>query len=259
MINPVYDEIGKGYSKYRRADSRLVDTIVQLLNLPEGSTIADIGAGTGNYSRALSDRGFSIMSVEPSTAMYNQAVPDKGVKWIIGFAEEIPIKDNSVDGVIAIFSFHHFDNTNRAIEEMARICRGPILIYTFDPWQTERPWVAEYFPSIWDNSFEIFPPLEEVCDSIKSITNGKVTTHTFELPHDFGDHCLMAGWKRPHIYLDYEVRACMSGFALADPDDVADGVSRLRDDLECGRWEKKYGWLGSLDNFDAGYRFILST
>jgi hypothetical protein len=50
----------------------------------------------------------------------------------------------------------------------------------------------------------------------------------------------------------------MSGFALADPKVVEEGVLRLRDDLESGMWEKKYRHLHSLESLDTGYRFILS-
>ncbi len=52
MIEPIYNEIGEHYSKYRRADPRLVEAIVDLLDIPKGSIVAEVGAGTGNYSRA---------------------------------------------------------------------------------------------------------------------------------------------------------------------------------------------------------------
>ncbi|MBN1572263.1 MAG: class I SAM-dependent methyltransferase [Deltaproteobacteria bacterium] len=258
MINPVYDEIGKVYSKYRRADPRFVDAVVRLLDLPAGSIVADIGAGTGNYSRALGDCGLSVAAVEPSPVMCDQAAPHKNVRWIMGAAENIPINNNAVDGVIAIFSLHHFNDPGRGIEEMARVCRGPILLYTFDPREIERPWIGDYFPSIWDGSYNLFPSIEDTCNSIRGITNGEVTAHRFDLPQDFSDFCLMAGWRRPHIYLDSEVRACMSGFALADQEEVEDGILTLRGDLESGRWEEKYGRLNSIDSYDCGYRFILS-
>ncbi len=260
MTNPVYNEIGKGYSKYRRADLRFVDAVVRLLDLPAGSTVADIGAGTGNYSRALGGRGLSVAAVEPSPVMCDQAVPDKNVRWVMGRAENIPLGDDAVDGIIAIFSLHHFDDSRRAVEETARVCRGPILIYTFDPREIERPWIADYFPSVWDSSYDIFPPIGEMCDTIRGITGGEVTAHGFDLSHDFSDFCLMAGWRRPNVYLDPEVRACMSGFALADQKEVEYGVLRLEDDLKSGRWEEKYGRgrLNSIDNYDCGYRFILS-
>jgi 16S rRNA A1518/A1519 N6-dimethyltransferase RsmA/KsgA/DIM1 with predicted DNA glycosylase/AP lyase activity len=66
---PVYDSIGQSYSKFRVPDPRIVDSVVNLLRLEPGSLVADIGAGTGNYSRAIADRGFFLYAVEPSSVM----------------------------------------------------------------------------------------------------------------------------------------------------------------------------------------------
>lgn len=57
---PVYDSIGKQYSKTRVPDIRIVNKLIDLLNLPKGSLIADIGAGTGGYSLALAHQGFFV-------------------------------------------------------------------------------------------------------------------------------------------------------------------------------------------------------
>jgi ubiquinone/menaquinone biosynthesis C-methylase UbiE len=56
---PLYDQLGQGYSRTRRADARIVERIIDLLSLPVGSHIADVGAGTGNYSNALAAHGGS--------------------------------------------------------------------------------------------------------------------------------------------------------------------------------------------------------
>jgi ubiquinone/menaquinone biosynthesis C-methylase UbiE len=52
----LYDSIGKNYNSTRQSDKRIVNKLISLLNLPIGSTIADIGAGTGNYSNAIAKR-----------------------------------------------------------------------------------------------------------------------------------------------------------------------------------------------------------
>jgi protein-L-isoaspartate O-methyltransferase len=49
----LYDKIGRNYPTHRQADPRLTASILELLSLPEASEIADVGAGTGNYSLAL--------------------------------------------------------------------------------------------------------------------------------------------------------------------------------------------------------------
>jgi hypothetical protein len=46
---------------------------------------------------------------------------------------------------------------------------------------------------------------------------------------------LYAGKHRPALYLDPAVRAGISTFAVADAGEVADGVERLRRDIETGQ------------------------
>lgn len=259
MDNAIYNKIGQNYSQYRQADPRVVDAIVGLLGLSKGSVIAEIGAGTGNYSRAFTEKGYLVKAVEPSEVMRSQAGGSQAVEWISGVAEELPIKGGSVDATIVIFSFHHFCKPTKALSEMVRITKeGPILLFTFDPRQIEPPWLAEYFPSVWEEAFTLFLPLDELTRLVESITARKVTTQIFELPHDLRDYVAAAGWRRPEIYLDPVVRSCMSAFALADQKIINGGVAKLKADLLSGAWDEKYGRLRSLESLDVGYRFVCS-
>ncbi|MFM7363338.1 MAG: hypothetical protein ACKO11_02295 [Cuspidothrix sp.] len=54
---PIYDSIGKQYSTTRIPDIRIAKKLIDLLNLPNSSIIADIGAGTGGYSQLIAVRG----------------------------------------------------------------------------------------------------------------------------------------------------------------------------------------------------------
>ena len=60
---------------------RIVDTLINLLALSPPATLADIGAGTGNYSRAVADLGFRVLAIEPSATMHRQALPHASVNW----------------------------------------------------------------------------------------------------------------------------------------------------------------------------------
>ena len=46
-MNPVYDQIGEGYTKHRCADRRIVAQLADVLCIAPPAAIADIGAGTG--------------------------------------------------------------------------------------------------------------------------------------------------------------------------------------------------------------------
>ena len=256
-MNPVYDQIGEGYTKHRCADRRIVKKLADLLGLSPPATIADIGAGTGNYSRAMADIGFAVEAVEPSDAMRRQATPHGSVHWVNGTAEQIPLVDSSVDAVMCMLASHHFSSTQSAIAEMARICRsGPIVWLTCDPREAPSPWFADYFPSIWEDAFDVFPPLGDIRNLFSEYANRHVEVIPWLVPADLDDCFMAAGWRRPEMYLDPDVRACMSGFALADAKVVHDGLSCLRDDLNTGRWQSVYRNILNQDTVDWGYRFL---
>jgi hypothetical protein len=46
-------------------------------------------------------------------------------------------------------------------------------------------------------------------------------------------------------------------FWKLDPDEVNDGIARLRADLESGRWHERNGDLLDLDEVDYGYRLLV--
>ena len=250
-----YDRIGEGYSKYWRADPRLVDAIVDLLDLDAGDEIAEIGAGSGNYSRALANRGFRVHAIEPSQVMRGQAEQHPRVKWIDGVAEDIPLPTRSVAGVVAILSLHHFSSAGQAAGEMMRVSSGPILIFTYDPRLAEDFWLSDYIPEIFEDGYSLFPPLAEVADLFGRAGMISKTT-VFNLPHDLQDLFLASGWRRPEIYLDPEVRSCMSALALAKPQMIESRIECLRKDITSGDWDKRYGSIRRKRQFDAGYRLL---
>ncbi|MDB4438068.1 methyltransferase domain-containing protein [bacterium] len=67
-----------------------------------GARILDIGAGTGNYFFALAEQGFTVVALEPSTVMSDQASDHSQVTWITGSAERLPIETSSFDAAILI-------------------------------------------------------------------------------------------------------------------------------------------------------------
>lgn len=260
MNQAIYDTIGQDYNRSRQADPSIVGKIQELLDLPPGSAVADIGAGTGNYANALADLGYWILAVEPSARMRSQATEHPGVKWYEGQAEALPLPDQSVDGVMVTLAIHHFTSLSDAAAEMHRICpTGPIVILTIDPREAPDFWFKNYFPQIHQGVYEAFPPLEAVCRQVMSGTGWKVSVTPFLSPRDGVDATMHSGWNRPEIYLDETMRRNTSGFALADPAEVREGLARLKHDLESKEWDRQYGHLRQEKSYDLGFRFLKFT
>jgi ubiquinone/menaquinone biosynthesis C-methylase UbiE len=258
MNGSIYDIIGDSYNKNRTADERTLKIIIELLNLPAGKLIVDIGAGTGNYANALANLGYMLFAVEPSEIMREQAVPNGNVAWIAGLAESLPLHDASMDGAVIVLALHHFSNIRNAAKEVARVCPGgPLVVLTMDPRESEEFWFYDYFPEIAQHVLESFPQLNEVLDIFSGIKNWSTQVIKFPLPHDFADKNMCAGWNRPEIYLDPMMRQNTSGFALASKPVVQRGITLLENDLQSGKWDKLNGYLRRKDSFDAGFRFLL--
>jgi ubiquinone/menaquinone biosynthesis C-methylase UbiE len=254
----LFNKIGETYNKTRAADERIISELIRLLGLQKGRSIADIGAGTGNYSFALANAGYKIKAMEPSATMISYSRQDSGIEWLIGCAENVPLRAESVDAIVSILALPHFSDIECSFKEMARISKkGPIVIFTFDPEIGKKTWMYRYFPFFWDH-FDQFPTIKETAKILGNCTNRTPQIIPFELPSDLIDNFAAAAWKKPDLYLNHDYRSNISSFLMTDPDIVDSSVKQLSVDLECGRWEKLYGDVLHFDKFDAGYFFILA-
>ena len=98
--------------------------LVEELQLHEGRTVVDLGAGTGKLTRALVQTGSHVIAVEPGEAMLaelRRVLPD--VEALVGGAEAIPLPDDSVDAVTVGQAFHWFRH-DEAVPELHRVLRS---------------------------------------------------------------------------------------------------------------------------------------
>jgi SAM-dependent methyltransferase len=244
MTNTLYDTIGFGYSRRRKPDPRIARQIHAALG--EKQVIANVGAGTGSYEPQ--DR--SVISIEPSARMIRQRAAGSNLV-IQGVAERLPLRNNSVDGAMAVLTVHHWTDWKQGVREIQRVTSGPIVILTWDPahtgfWLTDR-----YFPEIIAKDRKIFPSIEDVTNEL-----GFATSLEVAVPHDCLDGFLGAYWRRPESYLDPQTRSAISAFANLSRLD--EGLRRLEAELKDGTWSSLYGELLSRSELDVGYRIIAS-
>lgn len=255
----LYNSIGRGYNLTRQPDSRIVNLLIDLLDLPINSAIADIGAGTGNYSRAIARRGYQVIAIEPSEVMQSQAQPHPQVSWLTAAAEQIPLPNNAVDGAIVMLALHHFQDLDLGIKEINRIVgRGKIVIFAFEQHKIPEFWLSDYFPYFINDTLATFPSTKKIACKISKITLKKIEIIPFLLPPDLSDMFAASGWCKPKIYLDERVRNGISTFAKMPTNELKTGLNRLAREIERGIWLKKYGHLLKLKNYDAGYRIIIA-
>ena len=248
---------GTQYAKTRFADVRISERLFGLLGLSTGSVVADIGAGTGNYSRSLADRSLLVKAIEPSFLMLFQASPHENVHYISAVAEHLPLRDGSADGVVSVLALHHYENAAKAIWEMKRIVEdGPIVLFTVDHRLSENVWISKYFPSVWEYALGMILPLNEQIKMLSEITRKTVHVEMFRLPYDFKDLFFGAAWRNPETYTEGFMFVNTTPFVRAASQEIEAGASMLKRDLLSGKWNDEFGYLANRMELDLGHRFI---
>jgi len=240
-----YDVIGRSYSHTRATDPRIAEAIWDALG--DARTVVNVGAGTGNYEPP--DR--EVTAVEPSEVMIAQRPPG-AAPVVHASAEALPFEDASFDAAMAVLTIHHWSDWRRGIDELRRVARRVVLL-SWDPSFARRLWIAaEYLPQLAEEE-GTFPSLADQVGAVRAL---RVTT--VPIPHDCLDGFYGAYWRRPHAYLDPQVRAGISVLAKRAPEELADGLARLEDDLRTGAWAERHADLLELEEIDLGYRLLVS-
>jgi len=110
--------------------------------------VADIGSGTGIFTRLLLERGARVAGIEPNAKMRQaaetalQSFP--AFTSIDGSAEDTGLADHSLDLVTAAQAFHWFNN-DRARREFARVLKpGGRLALVWNRRRLEEPFQQAY-------------------------------------------------------------------------------------------------------------------
>ncbi|GAA0248422.1 class I SAM-dependent methyltransferase [Saccharothrix mutabilis subsp. mutabilis] len=241
----LYDDIGTGYALGRRTDPRWMTAVLGALG--GARTIANVGAGTGSYEP--DDR--TVVALEPSTEMIRQRPPEVGPA-VRAVAEALPLRDHAVDAALAVLTVHHWTDWRAGLAELRRVAPRRVVL-AYDPsLHTEFWFVREYVPEIADLE-RTRPSADDIADEL-----GADSVTPLPLPWDFVDGVFPAYWRRPDAYLDPRVRRACSALAQSDPAAVDRGIRRLRADLDSGRWHDDHRDLLDLDQWDAGFRLVVS-
>jgi SAM-dependent methyltransferase len=132
--NPVgrFDGVAEVYAQSRPSyPPALLDYL--LSDVPRSATVVEVGSGTGILTRALAERGYRVVGVEPNDEMRRAAAavlcPGTPPSYVAGRAEEIALPSASAGLVVAAQAFHWFD-PDAALREFHRVLvpRGKLAL-----------------------------------------------------------------------------------------------------------------------------------
>lgn len=162
------------YARYRPSyPQAVIDS--QIRKFPASSavlSVADIGSGTGIFSRLLLEKGFKVYAVEPNAPMRERAeemlssYPD--FHSVSGEAVHTTLADHSVDIVVAAQAFHWFAAPG-AIREFRRILKDSGLVHLI--WNDRRTGIDKFH-------VEYESLLVRYCPSYEEVNHRNVTLQT---------------------------------------------------------------------------------
>ncbi len=119
-----------------------MDWLRDTLGIRPGSTVLELGAGTGKFTQSLVKTGAHIIATDAVPQMLVQlkmALPK--VETCPASAEQIPLSDSSVDYVVCAQAFHWFANT-QTLQEVHRVLKpGGTFALIWNSRDQNTPWV----------------------------------------------------------------------------------------------------------------------
>jgi SAM-dependent methyltransferase len=100
--------------------------LVRQLDVPIGSTIVDVGSGTGVVAAALAQAvgaAGRVIAVDPSAAMLSTVGSPPPYHRVVARTPGLPFPDAAADGVAASFVLSHFPSYADGLADMTRICK----------------------------------------------------------------------------------------------------------------------------------------
>ena len=100
-------------------------------------SILDIGSGTGEIPRAMSESGARVVGLECSSSKMEQALAgDKeSVRYIYGVGQAMPFRDACFEVAVFFNSLHHIPaaEMSGALAEAARVVKSGGMVYVAEP------------------------------------------------------------------------------------------------------------------------------
>ena len=133
-----FDEVAHREGQYNvftdAGNMRIVRACVAFGGLKPGNSVADLGCGTGVFTRILHDFGFHSKGLDMSDGLIRLARRDNPeIEFVVGDVEKMPFDSESLDGVFLSGILHHLPDPSTCAREVRRVLKPGGVFVAFDP------------------------------------------------------------------------------------------------------------------------------
>lgn len=135
MSGNTFDKYGSCNPAHRWLMRRFLTDASQLVSLARPSKVLEVGCGSGELAGVLfrhSTVSYQGVDLSPDEVARAQAVQPQW-KFQVASAYDLPYADAQFDLVVACEILEHVDDPQRAVDEMARVGSGHLLVSV--PWE----------------------------------------------------------------------------------------------------------------------------
>jgi demethylmenaquinone methyltransferase / 2-methoxy-6-polyprenyl-1,4-benzoquinol methylase len=125
-VERMFDRVAPTYDRMNRIMSFGLDRgwrkhTVAVLGLGNGSLVLDLACGTGDLCDELVVAGYDAVGVDYSAGML--AAAHTGAPLVRGDAAQLPVRDETFDGVVCGFALRNFVEITQVFTESAHVLR----------------------------------------------------------------------------------------------------------------------------------------
>jgi ubiquinone/menaquinone biosynthesis C-methylase UbiE len=228
-----YDRISRIYDTSRVANTETLEKLIRLLHVGSDSVILDMGCGTGNYTDALRRVAKSVIGIDLSIGMLEQArAKFTDLLLICGDVTSMPFKPESFDAAFAVQVLHHVKEKELFLTEAYRVLRkgAGIAIHACSHRQMRAFWFYHYFPKGLQVDLARMPDSKEIVSLLTRVGFSDIRIETCY-------HDVVVANEAPERYLERNYRDSISTFAFLSEEDVELGCEKIRKDIASGTVE----------------------
>ena len=195
----------------QRADALEKASLCRLLNgFARARSILEVGAGTGHFTRWLSEHEMAAIGLDLSAAMLAQARVLDGAPMVQGDACRLPFADRTFDLVAFVTTLEFLDRPREAPIEALRVARRGLLLGVLNRqslFGLQRRLAGLLRPTVYDTAH--FYSVEELQRLLRSVAGSEaiISWHTTLFPR---------GWSWSRLALPW---GGFIGMALHSPGD----------------------------------------
>ncbi len=232
-----YGLVASVYDSSRRVEPAIAVAIVEALRSLHARSVLEIGAGTGNYTSALTTSGLSVIALDRSPSMVEIGAQKAPARWILGDASALPLRKHSVDAIAGVNVLHHLHALPAALADFRRVARAGAVLQAVVRENLETLWYRHYLPEIEGVLLPLHPTLGGLITTMFHAGFCRVASVKI-FYSGCGDLTFEAARTRPHLLFDPGYRASTSGFRRLSSAGIARGLAELERDLDSGAFAR---------------------